>query len=888
MITKNYSSIYNIKEYVYNNIIPKYFDLDSVNDLNVGLLGYTTELISSNMEDTLNTVTTMVKEMFPNLAQLPESLYNYAALYKMDNLFVNPSSMKIVLLVKKDDILNNMVTTTSDMGKFYISSDLIINVEGIPFMLDYDITIQAKPYKGDYIFTSLYNQDFSNSLNPVLDKPYLNNIVVNESGSDYLGIFVNVHQVEKTEYNEVLITNEIVNNVKYDITYDNYIANFEVFYKEPGKDEYIQLRKLLKNSTPISSPFCYYTFIDDNTVQLSFSTKEKYFQPEFNSELLIKVYTTMGNKGSFDLYKGNDITVISNNTNKYDYNNRITMFAVVQTESSGGGTPMTFNQLRDLVCAKFASIESITTETDLYLNFANSKYKTGIDILFLKKRDDVFERLFSAFSIYKDSYDEIYHTNTLNLELQNSTSIPLFNESNSKIIKPGTLFTYKNDGTTKEISIPTKYNSMKDIDNYNEKEFLFTSPFLINIISKPTSIVGYFLNSINKVCAVDYSYINSDSPNQFTCMGLTITRNAVMGDQAYTFTILIKATNKLFVDLFDENNKFNENMKLMLFIDDDGDHSIYLPFSFYSYDTTNDYYTFKANLKTDDALSLNEKIRCQEVYNYSNHEFGTKMVSYSNLVVNIGVFIKDESPISHKYSEIEQLKDYTLTNIYSSNEDKINLVSPFYFIDSSLEYFDTENTDDPNSYGIRIMQVPLIAAKDLADETKFNKLISRLENQYAFLNDALNITENNYSIDLKFTGTYGRSSMFKLLDGSYLDRLNCSIEFDIATVVGTNTESLSIRLKDFIQEFFESVNVTEDMSIKISNLIHQLEEEFSEIDYVIFRGINDYDATNQVIINTTPVNPPSVDVEDAYSYIPEYVTMRPEDIKLNFVNYISN
>lgn len=885
MITKNYSSIYNIKEYVYNNIIPKYFDLDSVNDLNVGLLGYTTELISSNMEDTLNTVTTLVKEMFPNLAQLPESLYNYAALYKMDNLFVNPSSMKIVLLIKKEDILNNMVSTSSGLGKFTISSDLIVNVEGVPFMLDYDITVQVKPYKGDYIFTSLYNQNYINGLNPTLDRPYLNNIVINESGSDYLGIFVNVHQVEKTEYNEILITNEIVNNVKYDITYDNYIANFEVFYKAPGKEEYVQLTKLLKNSAPISSPFCYYTFIDDNTIQLSFSTKEKYFQPEFNSELLIKVYTTLGDKGSFDLYKGNDITVNINEGNTNFYNKRITMFAVVQTESSGGGKPISFDQLKDLVCAKFASIESITTETDLYLYFANSKYKTGIDILFLKKRDDVFERLFSAFSTYKDSYDEIYHTNTLNLELQNSSSVPLFGESNSKIIKPGTLFIYKNDGTTKDIVIPSKYNNIKDIDKYNKKEFLFSSPFLINIISKPTSIVGFFLNSIYKTCAVNYSYINSDSPNQFTCMGFTINRNAVIGDNEYTFTAMIKATTKLFIDVFNKDNSFNNNIKLFLFLDDEGQHSIYIPFKFYSYDTSNDYFIFKAYLKTDDVLNLNEKIRCQEVFDYSNNQFGTKMLPYSNLVVNIGVFVKEDEPIPNKYNVISGLEDYTLTNIYSSSEDKINLVSPFYFIDSSIDYFDTENNEDPNSYGIKIMQIPLVSAKDLSNEEKFKKLISRLENQYSFLNEVLNITENNYSIDLKFTGTYGRSSMFKLTNGEYLNKLNCSIEFDIATVVGTNNDALSIRLKDFIQNFFESINVTEDMSIKISNLIHLLEEEFSEIDYVIFKGINDYDATNQVIINTSPINPPSVDVEDAYSYIPEYVTMRPDDIKLNFVDY---
>ena len=58
--TRNYSSIYNIKDFARNHLMPKYFDVKEVNDFNVGLLGMTTELISSGFEDTFKSSLTVL------------------------------------------------------------------------------------------------------------------------------------------------------------------------------------------------------------------------------------------------------------------------------------------------------------------------------------------------------------------------------------------------------------------------------------------------------------------------------------------------------------------------------------------------------------------------------------------------------------------------------------------------------------------------------------------------------------------------------------------------------------------------------------------------------------------------------------------------------------
>ena len=79
---KKYTSIYEIKDYAINVLGPKYFPEDSVEGYNVGLLGYVLDVMANSTEDMFNTVPIVMNEMFPNLAQMPTSIYNYASLFQ--------------------------------------------------------------------------------------------------------------------------------------------------------------------------------------------------------------------------------------------------------------------------------------------------------------------------------------------------------------------------------------------------------------------------------------------------------------------------------------------------------------------------------------------------------------------------------------------------------------------------------------------------------------------------------------------------------------------------------------------------------------------------------------------------------------------------------------
>ena len=55
---KNYNDIYSIKKMILEDIAPKYFKVEELNTLNVGLFGYVNETIATTTEDTYNTIST--------------------------------------------------------------------------------------------------------------------------------------------------------------------------------------------------------------------------------------------------------------------------------------------------------------------------------------------------------------------------------------------------------------------------------------------------------------------------------------------------------------------------------------------------------------------------------------------------------------------------------------------------------------------------------------------------------------------------------------------------------------------------------------------------------------------------------------------------------------
>jgi hypothetical protein len=193
---------------------------------------------------------------------------------------------------------------------------------------------------------------------------------------------------------------------------------------------------------------------------------------------------------------------------------------------------------------------------------------------------------------------------------------------------------------------------------------------------------------------------------------------------------------------------------------------------------------------------------------------------------------------------------------------------------------------DGNTF-ITIKDVPVMKKQELITEeykAEFDRFINILSSQYDYMNEILFKKTNNYSVDMKFYNTYGRSNNFVYgEDQEILNRVNCTLHLKVYPAVRSEGALLVQNMKMFIKEYFESINAENNEGIFISNLIQQLENTFPNIRYLKFESLNGYDNDVQSIENTA-VDVTMLSKEDKIKFIPEYLNIELEDIIIDLLN----
>ena len=505
-VNRDYIDAFSFKQDAIDTVMPKYFG-DDTSDLNVGLKGYTTELVGHVAEDTFNTISILFTEQFPNRAQIPESIYSHAAIFQLTDTFATAAECKFLLVLVESEILKyakqEPETSNENNGNIvvHIGGDTQITVEDVVFTIDYPIEINGRYYKNEYVYTADYMID-PNAKNSIsnIQSPHLR---VRKTVNGYIGIEVTAHQVVKTYQEERLVNNNTINYPIIRVKHDDQLAGMDVFYKAPKDTDWTLLEKKIIYSVPSKNPFCYYSRIDQNTVDIHFSTRDYFFQPEFNSQIKIVIYSTTGSAGNFPTYTGDNIAVIADQES-YKYNSSMTMVAMVINAADGGQDVIGIDDLQALTVEAYSSATEISTDYDLQSYYYNFKHRYDDEILVLKRRDDASERLFSAFLLMKNG-EYIYKTNTVKANFSESmfeyTNYELgdFNDDadvedpskllikykdgpnktcNTLIIKPGALFKYPSLETKdKVILIPDKQQtvySLKENDVYDKIYYFCT------------------------------------------------------------------------------------------------------------------------------------------------------------------------------------------------------------------------------------------------------------------------------------------------------------------------------------------------------------------------------------------------------------------------------
>ena len=439
IIDRDYVDTFSIKEFVVNDVMPNFFpDIEPTN-LITGTIGMTSELIATVTEDSFNTGSSLVAETSPVRARMESSIYANAAIFQLSNAFADAGRCDFFIIIPEEDIRKNFVRKHgSHFSYFYIDKETKIYVKDIPFVLDYDIEIRAmwRETQKKWVYSAKYMMDeFHNSVSDIKD-PYVR---LRQDANGLIALQVRLKQYERTIIEESIVDNATLNYPTIQVPIHGKLLGFDVLYKAPeDNDFYTQLATRVIYSLPTKEPFCYFKMIGENTVEISFTTKDAYFQPKFNSELQIYVYTTLGKDGNFEYYDGNKISL--NKGMKYEYENSWLITASPISGSKGGKERMSLEGLQRLTVEGYTTANAITTEHDLAVYFNNYKHRYENEILPIKKRNDAVELLFSIFMYIKEN-DYMFPTNTLNLD----TNVQYLDCKEGEVynIDPGFLFGYK-------------------------------------------------------------------------------------------------------------------------------------------------------------------------------------------------------------------------------------------------------------------------------------------------------------------------------------------------------------------------------------------------------------------------------------------------------------
>ena len=899
MAVKDFTSLYKIKEFMKDQVAPTYFDMMDISELNIGIFGYINEILATATEDTCLTTTMLFKEQFPVIAEKPESLYMAAALFQLDDLFATPASMNFILLLNENSIIKYGSSVSSDTVQLTIDGDMDINIDNKHFMLDYDVKILCKKTSTGYVYNSYYVMDSKNSLSG-LTRPYIKSVIhTHENGQRYLGLYVTLHQVSKKIITDNIITNDKINVVSKEYEFEGQIAGFEVFYRESSGSPLIQLIKKPANTPKILEPFCYYRFADENKLVIEFANDERYFLPKFNSDLEIHIYTTLGEDGNFNEYTGPDIQIIGKST-KYSSNKGLIFIGAVQDSSLGGFNKKSFNDFRNDVIKAWSTVQSFTTSNDLTLYFNSLKIKELNDLLILKQRDDALIRLFSAFILFRDKDNNVIPTNTLNMRLYNEEIDVSYPQSNRFVLKAGKIYGYDGDSRS-FVKQRHDLTLESDLDQFEGKEFIYVNPFLTVIGTKPINI-GFYLNTIDDNIPLDYADVNGNTIYQFIVNTLDIYRDGMNGDDEYTITAKLIPTTKLPEEAFtlvtedmiipeDARTFVNPTDGLMYIdkglikaivtiVENSGEIERYIDLELTGFDESAYFLTQKC--RTSDYISLNNQIEfcsgIKQILDATDSGEHVMIKSYNSNLELYTFYKLPEEKYSHKFDSNPELKPFTLTNKYViNNNSSVNFVIPIPEIISTLMY--VKETQEHFSYEASL--VPLIKANYMNKRENFKYFLNTFNNIYKYIKTSMDLLVNNFDINLKFFNTYGYSKHFIIpavkfeSNDKLIDRVNIKIAYDVKFMVNTDIEKTVSDIKTYIRDYVESgkISLITKPNLSISNLTTELKNNFQNVDYLIFKGIDKYGEALQYIeseITEENVIQGNVSTSDV---IPEYLNI---------------
>lgn len=851
------TDIYDITETV-NNLQKEVMQGIDEETLAVGMNGYLSSIQSMQIQNSIITASELGNEIFPCKAKFEKNIIAHAIRQNITDINATPAKMSVMIGVSLDEL-----ESLFKDNKFIFDKDCQIYVNNYEFHLQYDIILsRTLSLNNQFIYSAMYDNSRKNPLvelqNPYLQTPFIQVF----DGSKFLFIYCDLIQIRVEKTQNKLVSSTPIENKVFEFSYEEQLAGFEVHVTENNKTTYltpvfegIGIEQDLKN-------YCFYNFLDSNNIRVTFDSAS--YMPSLNALIESEVWTTSGSAANFNYRKDFNTAITSD---KYGYK-ALPVRIMIGTESSGGTNKKSTDELRKLIPKEALSRGSITNATSLanYFNMINTD-TNRLEIL--TKVDNQFERSYFAYLVLKDSLNNVIPANTIDLKLKKEE---LKISDNRKYSLPaGTCLLLDRDSDT--CSLVTDKDKINEYINNDKETFLYGLPLMIVMTDDPLYI-SYYCTVFNEINYLDFKFINQASPLQFVAPSISWVRN--LNENNDTYKLDIAYTQNILNDFgaikFDpiDTSKIINNMKvfIVLYNKDENTPYRYAEAKMMTYDYSSYLYTYEFEFRSTDQIDDDNKIRIEnlkipgsdkEAYGYMT----------SNVTANIYILNKfTEEYGRHDLDDIiPGLEGYTVCNMFTVNNG-LNFYRNYTDIINSVVKHEIKREDGVIVSGYRINSIPVIKYSYLDDDENVQEFAKELNYKKAYIDNALEVLENNFGIDFKFFNTYGPSKIYSIDEKGQqlISRVNLTLKFRLKLLQSTDSYTVSYIIKD-IKDILEDLN--EITSLHIPNLITTITNNYrNSIEYFEFLGINDYGPGVQHLYKNE-VSDPKV--------VPEFLTVHTNE-----------
>lgn len=871
---RNYTSNFDIKEFIQEALIPKAFPNIPMNKLNLGFTGIASEMISQAIEDAHGTASLMMNESFITRAVLPNSIYSEASLFNLGYTFATPSRCNFALQLWLPDVIKYSTRiVNSNTSRYILDKDTKLMLGNNNYRLDYDIIIDHQFIDGKRVFNVYYNTEEKNSI-AIVNNKYVKHQI---TSIDWLVLFVELQEFDrKIEVNSIT-DNLVTTNSDIELKWTQQIAGVDLVYITP-QGERLPMKLKTQYTKEDIDPFVWYSFYNDNKMILSFSNNKGYFTPAFNSKIESTIYTCRGKSANFDSYDRKAGIPVQKTGERFAYNSNTKMVALCYSGSVGGSDKGDIELLRDDVILAYNTANVLSTDHDLQLWFNNYAKRHNTRAEFFKRRDDPSGRLFSQFiTINDNSY--VYPTNTLSIDV-NQNQFDFINSdadgiNQEFIIKPGHIWEYADeDGVIcrDRLRMVSGTNGMAMITDEaipqitTERPFMFVNPFYIKIYRDPTISANYnYL--INDTSWPEDIPINTDCFYKFQLATFSIERSISRKyNNKYKLSVICvpvittDKTIKYIEGIGNEYPIFDNNLRLVLItrskLDGETGYIEMKPVEMRTggsilFETEIAVYD---NIRSDMMLEV-DLSRTPDMYSLISNgpRKGKVFIDAEETSFHFACMMKDfAGTLTTNLFGNDSFKGYFMANRFANDHRNVSLYKPMNMMKSVIEF-----TGSNNNYNVKASLIPFLKYDIPLDEEKMSYFIRAFDEQYNAMKPILNRLDGNSSIDFKLFNTYGRSNNYYIgpKDGEddlwssdiLLDNVYVKIKFRMAVYDRSIYSQTVEAVINEIKVFFDSLNVGSRVDIHVSDLIHIIINNQPNVRYIRFVGFNDYDANKQSI-----------------------------------------